>query len=78
MHDKTIFRTTITLDHEAYMYLEQAVKSNRSAFINTLIKAEKQRQLKAAIIQANKEEAEDAAYESDLSDWDITLSDGLE
>ena len=39
---------------------------------------EKKRSLKKAILQANQEEAEDAAYQEELSEWDETLADGLE
>lgn len=71
-------RATFTLEEESVEYLKKAGGSNRSAFINKLLKEEKQRQLEKAILKANQEEAEDSAYQEELSDWDITLSDGLD
>jgi hypothetical protein len=70
-------RATFTLEAEAFAFLEAVAGSNRSAYINRLLKQEKQRQLEEALLQANQEEAEDAAYQEELSDWDETLSDGL-
>ena len=71
-------RATFTLEEDSIEYLRKAGGSNRSAFINKLLKEEKQRQLEKAILQANHEEAEDPAYQEELSNWDATLSDGLD
>jgi len=71
-------RATFTLEEESMEYLKKAGGSNRSAFINKLLKDEKRRQLEKAILKANQEEAEDSAYQKELSDWDATLSDGLD
>jgi hypothetical protein len=70
-------RTTITLENDAFSFLSYVAKDNRSAYINALILKEKSKQLEEAIKLANKEEAEDAAYQNELSDWDSTLNDGL-
>jgi predicted CopG family antitoxin len=70
-------RATITLDDEAYTFLEASAGNNRSAYINKLLKEEKQRVLEQQIIRANQEESSDLAYQEELMDWDITLSDGL-
>lgn len=70
-------RATITLDKEAYSFLLSAAKDNRSAFINELLKREKQRHLEKAILQANQEEADDPIYQEELSNWDETLADGI-
>ena len=37
-----------------------------------------QRQIAEALLKANKEEAEDMAYQEELSVWDEALADGLE
>lgn len=71
-------RATITLEKEAFEFLKEVGGSNRSAYINELLKKEKQRLLMKAILMANQEEAEDSAYQDELSDWDSTLSDGLD
>ena len=66
-------RITITLDKEAYEFLEQNAKGNRSAFITKILKAEKQRIIAEKILKANQEEAENS-YQQQLADWEITLS----
>ena len=70
-------RATFTIDDDAYAFLTQVGGTNRSAYINHLLKREKQRLLKAAILKANQEEDNDQEYQEELSDWDVTLSDGL-
>jgi antitoxin CcdA len=70
-------RTTITLDDEAYAFLEASAGDNRSAYINKLLKEEKRRVLEKQILKANQEEASDLTYQEKLMDWDVTSSDGL-
>lgn len=70
-------RATFTIDSEASAFLQQAAGRNRSAYINRLIKEEKRRTLQQRLLTANREEAGDAAYQHELSDWDVTLGDGL-
>ena len=70
-------RATITLDNDAYAFLEASAGNNRSAYINKLLKEEKRRVLATQILKANKEEASDLAYQKELMDWDVTLSDGF-
>ncbi len=71
------YRTTITLDDEAATFLKQQGGDNKSAFITRLIRDERRRALHEAVLEANREEAEDADYQAELSEWDATLSDGL-
>lgn len=70
-------RTTITLDDEIFAFLNDIAGNNRSAYINQLLKLERQRLLKNAILKANQEEAEDIDYQSELQAWENTQSDGL-
>lgn len=70
-------RATITLDDDAYAFLEASAGDNRSAYINKLLKEEKRRVLAKQIMRANQEEASDLGYQEELMDWDVTLSDGL-
>ncbi len=70
-------RATITLDDEAYAFLEASAGNNRSAYINKLLKEEKRRVLEQQILKANQEEASNLDYQEELMDWDVTLSDGL-
>ena len=71
-------RTTVTLQDSAFDFLKQAGGENKSAFLNQLLLDEKKRALKKAILKANQEEADDAAYQKELDEWDQTLSDGLD
>lgn len=71
-------RATFTLEDDALAYLKQVGGENKSAFVNHLLLEDKKRSLKKSILQANQEEAEDAAYQEELSEWDDTLADGLE
>ena len=70
-------RTTITLDDEIFAFLNDIAGDNRSAYINTLLKQDRDNFLKQAIIKANQEESEDSDYQEELQAWESTLSDGL-
>lgn len=54
-----------------------AAGENRSGFINTLLKKERDRELETAILEANREEALDAEYREETALWDQTLADGI-
>ncbi len=71
-------RATFTLEDDAWAYLKEAGGENKSAYVNHLLLQEKNRSLKKAILQANQDEAESSAYQEELSEWDKTLTDGLE
>ena len=71
-------RATISLDEESHSFLTKIANGNKSAYINELLKREKKRFLEEAVLKANQEEAADADYQKEVTDWDITLSDGLE
>lgn len=69
-------RTTITVDNDIAPFLSEMAGSNRSAYINQLIREERDRLLQVQIAKANAEEAAIPHYgEPDL--WDSTLRDGL-
>ena len=70
-------RTTITLDDEVYLFLNDIAGDNRSAYINELLKQERKNFLKQALIKANQEEAADLDYQEELQAWENTLSDDL-
>jgi len=70
-------RSTFTLEEDTYAFLKKVGGTNKSAYINQLLKEEKRRTLKQAILKANQEEAEES-YQEELADWDTTVSDGLD
>ncbi len=71
-------RATFSLDEEAFTFLQKVGGKNKSAYINTLLKRERKKMLEDNILKANQEEAQDAAYQEELSVWEATLSDGLD
>ena len=70
-------RVTFTLEKDAYDFLRKAGGTNKSAYINHLLKEEKRRMLKQAILKPKQEEAEEP-YQEELADWDMAGSDGLD
>ncbi len=52
--------------------------TNRRGYLNALLKREHQRMVEHAVLDANREEAQDAAYHEELATWERTLADGLE
>lgn len=70
-------RATFSLDNDAFEFLKKVGGDNKSAYINELLKREKQKKLEEDLLKANMEEAEDTEYQEQLSEWDSTLSDGL-
>jgi antitoxin CcdA len=71
------YRTTITLDKEAAAFLRDHGGDNKSAFIAGLLREERRRTIENLIHAANRDEAADADYQTELADWDVTLSDGM-
>ena len=68
-------RTTITLDDEIFAFLNHVAGDNRSAYINQLLKQERNNLLKQALLKANQEEAEDTDYQEELQIWENILYD---
>lgn len=71
-------RATFTLDEKNLSFLQSVAGNNRSAYINHLLAQEKKRLLRDKLEQANREEATDGNYQSELANWNETLSDGLD
>jgi hypothetical protein len=72
------YRATFTLEPEAMAFLQQVGCKNRSGYINELLKRERKQALERALLQSNREEAGDSAYQEELAAWDARLEDGLE
>ena len=68
-------RNTITLDDEIFAFLNHVAGDNRSAYINQLLKQERNNLLKQALLKANQEEAEDTDYQEELQIWENILYD---
>lgn len=52
--------------------------SNQREYLNELLIRDQQRMWEQAVLDANCEEAQDAAYHEELATWERTLADGLE
>lgn len=61
-------RATFTLEDDAFAYLKQVGGENKSAYVNHLLLEDMKRSVKKSILQANQKEAEDAAYQEELSE----------
>ncbi len=72
-----IERATFSLEIENLTFLNEVGGGNKSAYINELLKQEKQKILEKALLIANQEEANDSDYQDELLAWDTTLSDGI-
>jgi len=70
-------RATFSLEAENVEFIEMVSGDNKSAFINQLVDRAKTRYMEQRILKANAEEAQDLEYQKELSEWDTTLSDGL-
>jgi hypothetical protein len=71
-------RATFTLDEDAYAFLRTFGGKNKSAFINNLLRKERQAYLRKRMLSANLEEAGDATYQQELAEWDATALDGID
>lgn len=69
-------RTTITLDSDIASFLNEMAGSNRSAYINQLLRQDRIRHLHARVAKGNEEEAAIPDY-GEPALWDSTLEDGL-
>ena len=70
-------RATFTLENEVMTFLRQVAGGNRSAYVNRLLKEDRQRILEEQILEANQEEANGEVYQAELAVWDTALEDGL-
>jgi len=68
---------TITLDDDAYRFIEQHAQGDQSAFINRLLKEAQAKQLEDALKQACLEESQHQTYQAELAEWDVCIADGL-
>lgn len=71
------YRVTFTLDPEAYAFLQEKAGTHRSGSLNELLKREQQRMVAQAVLDANREEAQDASYQGELAAWEWTFADRL-
>lgn len=69
-------KVSITLDDEVLAFIDQ-LASNRSSFINNVLLQEKRRIFMKELEEAYKDQANDPAFQEDVSAWDAVAGDGL-
>jgi Arc/MetJ-type ribon-helix-helix transcriptional regulator len=76
-------KVTITLDDEVLAFVDQQAamtsnKANRSGFINAVLAELQRQQLQADLEAAYRRDAQDRAYQEEVSAWDSLAADGLD
>ena len=69
-------KVSITLDDEVVDFIDQ-LTSNRSSFINNILRQEKRRIFMKELEDAYKDQANDPELQQEISVWDVTVGDGL-
>jgi len=62
---------------DVWEYVAGEAKNNASAFINSVIRTHRERQIENALIEGYKAMACDRQLAEDISLWDTTLLDGM-
>jgi hypothetical protein len=69
-------KVSITLDDEVLTFVDR-LASNRSSFINDILRKEKKRLFMKELEDAYKEQMNDQDFQEEISVWDVTVGDGL-
>ena len=69
-------KVSITLDDDIVEFVDQ-LASNRSSFINNILQQEKKRIFMKELEDAYKDQADDPAFQEEVSFWETTVGDGL-
>ncbi|MDB9495217.1 hypothetical protein PN441_07930 [Spirulina major CS-329] len=69
-------KVSITLDDEVLEFVDR-LASNRSSFINDVLRREKRRIFMKELEDAYKDQANDPEFQEEISVWDVAVGDGL-
>jgi hypothetical protein len=69
-------KVSITLDDEILTFVDR-LASNRSSFINDILRKEKKRLFMKELEDAYKEQMNDQDFQEEISAWDVTVGDGI-
>jgi metal-responsive CopG/Arc/MetJ family transcriptional regulator len=69
-------KISITLDDEVLDFVDQ-LASNRSSFINSILRQEKRKVFMEELEEAYKDQSSDPEFQAEVSVWDIAVGDGL-
>ena len=70
-------KVSITLDDEVLVFVDQ-LASNRSSFINEVLRKEKNRIFMKELEAAYVDEANDPELQAERDLWDVVAGDGLD
>ena len=70
-------RITITLDQEVLAYIDRKT-SNRSSWINQMIKEKQQQELMKQLEEGYKKMTSNPEIREEISVWDTVVGDGLD
>jgi metal-responsive CopG/Arc/MetJ family transcriptional regulator len=69
-------KVSITLDDEVLAFVDQ-LASNRSSFINDVLRKEKNKIFIKELKDAYQDQANDPEFQAEISVWDVAAGDGL-
>lgn len=69
-------KVSITLDDEVIAFIDD-LASNRSSFINDILRKERQRILAKELEAAYTEQSNDPEFQNEAALWDVAVGDGL-
>ena len=69
-------KVSITLDDDVLDFVDRH-SSDRSRFINALLREEQRRIFMKELAIAYEEQANDREFQEEISVWDVTVDDGL-
>lgn len=69
-------KVSITLDDDILEFVDQ-LASNRSSFMNEILRQEKKRVLMRELENAYKDQANDLELQAEIAVWDVAVGDGL-
>lgn len=71
-------KVTVSLDTHLLNFLNSQASGNRSEYISVLLAKQQQRQIEADLINALQQDAVDTNYQSEISEWDCVVGDGID
>lgn len=69
-------KVSISLDDEVLDFVDR-LSTNRSSFINNVLREEKRRMFLQELANAYREQENDPEFHQEAADWDDTVGDGL-
>jgi hypothetical protein len=68
----------ITIDQELLSFIDRQAQGNRSEYLNSLLREERRKSLKAQLIVALQEDERDPQYLAEIIEWDGVAGDGID